>query len=140
MALAAIFGFMASIYFIAGAITMSGKNIQMLSGTYWDYNRHIAKALSSQRAEYISGSIALGLSFVLQLSSTLIPQSLLESHLLSLYNSICLIFLILLGTIYLSFCLYKSLRRSTYKKVLLARRTEEVEYQRQKALQHQKKK
>jgi hypothetical protein len=102
MALAAIFGFMASIYFIAGAITMSGKNIQMLFGTYWDYNRHIAKALSSQRAEYISGSIALGLSFVLQLPSALIPQSLLESHLLSLYNSICLIFLILLGTTYLS--------------------------------------
>jgi hypothetical protein len=134
----AILGFMASLFFIMGSITMSGKSIKTISGTYWNYNKHIAKSLSAQRAEYISGAIALGLSFLFQFFSAALPQLWLEYHPVSFQNGVYLILLVLLGTIYLASYTCRTLRKSTYKKVLIERKIEEKEYQRQKSLQASK--
>jgi hypothetical protein len=107
----------------------------MISGTYWDYNKHIAKSLSAQRAEYISGAIALGMAFLFQFFAAALPQEWLEYQPVSFQNGVYLICLVLLGTIYLALYSCRVLRKSTYKKVLIERKIEEEEYQRQKSLQ-----
>ena len=137
----AILGFIASLYFIVGSITMSGKSIKMLAGTYWDYNEHIAKALSSQRAQYISGALALCLAFIFQFCSVTLPQTILESNHLSYKNSVYSLLLVLLITLLLALRFQSFVKKSTDKSVLLEREKEEEEeeeYQRQKAIQQSK--
>jgi len=117
-------GFIASLYFIFGSISISGKSILMLSGTYWGYNKEIAKALSSQRAGHISGSLALFLAFLLQLCSVSLPQAFLASSPLPYENSV---YLILLSTLLLAFRFHAFARRATYKRVLSERQKEDKE-------------
>lgn len=131
-------GFIASIFFIFGSISMTPKNIDAIAGTYWDYNKHIAKALTSQRAEYISGSLSLSFAFLLQLLSTLLPYSTLESAPFNYKNSILLILLIILATLLISLRFYSYMKKTTYSKVQEIHREAEAEYQRQKSLQNNK--
>jgi hypothetical protein len=72
--LAACIGFMASIFFAIGALTMTPAKIQKVAATYWDSNQHWGDSIADQRADYIVGALLLLLSFSSQLAATLIPQ------------------------------------------------------------------
>jgi len=126
----AVLGFISSLFFIVGSITMTGKNIKMLSGTSWNYNEHIAKALSTQRAQYISGALALCLAFVLQFCSVALPKKLLEHTPFSYSNSVYLLLLILLITLFLALRFQSFVKKATDQSVTLERKIDKGKHER----------
>ena len=71
--IAATGGFAAAMFFCKGTVSLSNRAVFDLAGTYWKFNRSLADALVSQRAEYVAGAILLVISFAAQLAANLIP-------------------------------------------------------------------
>lgn len=79
--LAAVFGFIAAVFFCFGAALLRHKTIVVLAGTYWDFNVVQATAIVSQSAQYAVGALFLVVSFVLQVAAALTsPTALLLTN------------------------------------------------------------
>lgn len=78
--LGACLGFASALFFAAGAIFTSPKRVFHIAKSYWDINSHWADSICDQRADYISGSLLLVLSFSSQLSANLIPSDTQQSQ------------------------------------------------------------
>lgn len=73
--LSACIGLVAALFLCLGTARLSNQAIWLLSTTFWDFNPHVAKALSAQRAEYVAGAALLVLTFVIQLAANVYAAS-----------------------------------------------------------------
>jgi hypothetical protein len=73
--LAACIGFMASIFFAIGAMSMTPVKIFNIAASYWDANLPWGDSIADQRADYITGGLLLVMSFSLQLAANLVPPT-----------------------------------------------------------------
>ena len=73
--IASCVGIIGSLFFAIGIIRQSIESMASLSGTYWDSNPHLPKALAAQKADYLFGGGLITLAFVSQLSSFFAPAS-----------------------------------------------------------------
>jgi hypothetical protein len=62
-------GFVAGCLFCIGSVLNAPSSILEQATPYNDFNRHVAKSLTRQRAQYLVGSVFLFVSFVLQLGA-----------------------------------------------------------------------
>jgi hypothetical protein len=84
--IASCIGVIGSIFFAIGIIRQSVDSMAQLSGTYWDANPHLPKALAAQKADYLFGGGLITLAFVGQLSSFfVVSSSIVFSGLLAAY-------------------------------------------------------
>ena len=113
-----IFGFVASIFFITGSVSMSGKTIYLTTCAYYDFNKYSARNVSSQRAEYISGGLVLCMAFILQLFSEVLPRELLKYAPWSQWDTICVLALVALLLLLFSIRIYGIIYVKTYKSVV----------------------
>ena len=70
---AACFGIIGSLFFAIGVMRQSVDAMGRLSGSYWDSNPHMPKALATQKADYLFGGGLIVVAFVLQLVSFFVP-------------------------------------------------------------------
>jgi TRAP-type C4-dicarboxylate transport system permease small subunit len=68
---ASVLGLVSAIYFCIGSALSSSKRITEQSSTFWFFNEPLARSLSAQRAQYVTGALTLLLSFGLQIAATL---------------------------------------------------------------------
>ena len=78
---AACVGFMAALFFAAGAALTTPTKVFKTASMQWDMNEHWADALADQRADYLAGALLLLLSFASQLLANVFPSS-VEPYLL----------------------------------------------------------
>jgi hypothetical protein len=69
--IAATVGFVAAIFFCIGNAFNSVEKITLQSTQFWDFSEPVARALASQRAQYVTGGLLLLTSFVLQVAAAL---------------------------------------------------------------------
>ncbi len=125
---AASVGFLSAVFFCIGNALNTAKKILLQSTPRWDFSAPVARALSSQRAQYVVGALLLVVSFLLQvaaaLASSTTPAALPQS--LSAWPYLVLAVLLTTGLIAggLSVLLYKA----TMQKVI--RQEEERRQQR----------
>ena len=68
-------GAMSALFFAAGALFVSTKDLYEITSGAWDVERHLwGDSIADQRANYIAGALLLLLSFGLQLAATLTPS------------------------------------------------------------------
>ena len=68
-------GAMSAMFFAAGALFVSTKDLYEITSGEWDVERHVwGDSIADQRADYIVGALLLLVSFGLQLAATLIPS------------------------------------------------------------------
>lgn len=65
-------GFAAALFFCVGNISNSPARIVDQAAMRWDFSEPVARALASQRAQYIAGALLLVLSFALQVAAPLV--------------------------------------------------------------------
>jgi amino acid permease len=130
----AILGFVASLIFIHGSITMTGKSIHVLSSTRLGFNRLGTKSLTKQKANYISGALILCLAFFLQLCTAAFPQEWLEYNLLPSLCAYLLAAALFLLVCFVAYCVSCKVQKSTYKAALQARREEREEKRKRELL------
>ncbi len=129
---AAFLGFIASIFFIFGSLKMTGKGIKQIACTYWNFNKYVAKALISQKVEYILGALFLGLSFSVQMATYLLPRELLQTNLSFSKTSSGLFFSLALLGVGLACRFRVWLLKYTTRQVTTEQKKEEREYRRSK--------
>ena len=83
---ASVAGFVSALSFCVGNIFNTVENITLQSTPFWDFNKHLAKALVTQKAQYLTGGLFLFLSFILQLCSA-IPSTISSMPLEPPYQS-----------------------------------------------------
>jgi hypothetical protein len=54
---AASVGFLAAIFFCVGNVMNSSDKILLQATPFWDFSEPVARALASQRAQYITGDL-----------------------------------------------------------------------------------
>ena len=86
--LAAGAGTLSAAFFAIGTLRQSDRTIFEIAGTYYDVNKHLAEALSEQRAEYAVGAFLLLATFLLQVSANIVPPTLQPSFLQSEWMAI----------------------------------------------------
>lgn len=62
-------GFVGTIFLAQGVLRQSDYAISRQVGTDWDWNKELAKAISSQKAEYLVGVILILIAFILHIGS-----------------------------------------------------------------------
>lgn len=68
-------GAMSALFFAAGALFVSTKDLYEITSGEWSVERHVwGDSIADQRANYIVGALLLLLSFGLQLAATLVPS------------------------------------------------------------------
>ena len=72
---AACLGFLAALFFAAGAAFTTPTKVFKTASMQWDMNEHWADTLADQRADYIAGALLLLLSFASQLLANIAPSS-----------------------------------------------------------------
>lgn len=85
--ISALFGFIASIFFIFGVLKLNAKEITKQAATKYGGNPNISNAMSLQKADYTIGALYLLISFLLLILKTLIPQ---EWTILQSQSIVCL--------------------------------------------------
>lgn len=68
---AASVGFVAAVLFCVGNALNVCEEILLQATPFWDFNKHLAKSLTAQRAQYIVGAVHLFFAFILQLAAAL---------------------------------------------------------------------
>lgn len=68
---AATVGFVAALFFCIGNSLNTSAKILLQATPYWDFSAPVARALASQRAQYVAGALLLVASFVLQVAAVL---------------------------------------------------------------------
>jgi uncharacterized membrane protein YkvI len=69
--IAASVGFMSAVFFCIGGVFCSAKQITLQSTPFWDFNEHVARSLTAQRAQFIVGALLLVVAFLLQVAAAL---------------------------------------------------------------------
>ena len=116
--IAATVGFIAAIFFCIGNAFNSIEKITLQSTQFWDFSEPIARALASQRAQYVTGGLLLLVSFVLQISAALASSTNIASMPQTLLFWPYLLLTVLLLTFALSLCFYCYFYKTTIYKVL----------------------
>jgi hypothetical protein len=123
---AASVGLVSAVFFCIGNALNSVEKITLQSSMFWDFSEPVARALASQRAQYVTGGLLLLASFALQVLAALASST----------NSVCLpqwlhtwpylVLTVLVPTGLVSYfgCLF--LDRLTIKKVLLRHQEKEA--------------
>ena len=62
----ACLGFVGAILFAAGVLRQRNEDITHAADTFWDSNPHVLAMLTAQKAQYLAGAVAVGLSFAAQ--------------------------------------------------------------------------
>ena len=73
--LGAAMGFMAALFFVAGAMRMRPVDIQGIAQGRWDFHEPLANALSEQKAQYLAGAASPVASFSLRIAANFAPPS-----------------------------------------------------------------
>lgn len=111
-------GFVAAVLFCIGNAFNASEDIVLQATPFWDFNRHLARALTAQRAQYVVGAVLLFFAFVLQLAAALAssdrPAPLPET----LRTWGALLAAVLVPVSLLSWLSVSSLFRSTFARVL----------------------
>ena len=69
-------GAMSALFFAAGALFVSTKDLYEITSGAWDVERHVwGDSIADQRADYIVGALLLLLSFASQLAANLVPST-----------------------------------------------------------------
>lgn len=68
---AASVGFVSAVFFCIGNALNSAKKIEMQATPQWDFMESVARALTAQRAQYVTGALLLVVSFLLQVAASL---------------------------------------------------------------------
>ena len=76
---ASVVGLVSAIYFCIGSALSSSERITEQSSTFWFFNEPLARSLSAQRAQYVTGALTLLISFGLQIAATLASTANLAS-------------------------------------------------------------
>lgn len=74
----ACFGVIGSLFFAIGVMRQTVDAMAKLSGTHWDFNPHMVRALASQKADYLFGGGLIFVAFGFSLFSFLFTQSNIE--------------------------------------------------------------
>ncbi len=126
--IALLSGFLSSVWFIKGTVSLNGETINLLSRTYWDQNPCLEESFARQRAEYILGALFLCLSFSVQLAIHLIPLKFLLSCPLSLENSISCVLDIFFALLLLSWWIYRLQKAKIETEIIIAQQKEDEIY------------
>lgn len=71
---AASVGFVAAVFFCIGNFMNTSESIFKQSRPFMDISKHIAHALSAQRAQYVVGALLLVVAFLLQVLAVVAPK------------------------------------------------------------------
>ena len=113
--LAACIGFMASMFFAIGAMSMTPVKIFNIAASYWDANQPWGDSIADQRADYITGGLLLVMSFSLQLAANLVPPtsepSLLQPYGCAIAGIAAAFALLLVCSVLLRYAIAKTTRK-----------------------------
>ena len=132
--LSASIGIVGSLFFAIGVVRQSTEAMARLSGSYYDSNPHMPRALSAQKADYVFGGGLILIAFSLQFLSFLAPNSMAveQPHVRS----------VLLAALAATVIVFFALRLASTKLALHFEQKvndfiqrEEEEHQRQRAIQ-----
>jgi hypothetical protein len=124
---ASTIGFISAIFFCVGNATNSVEKIILLLTPFWDFSETIARALASQRAQYLTGGLLLLISFALQLLATVASSNISANLPQFLHAWPYLIFSIFAPVALASWVGCRAIDRLVIEKVLLRRK--EIEEQ-----------
>ena len=111
-------GAMSAMFFAAGALFVSTKDLYEITSGAWDVERHVwGDSIADQRADYIVGALLLLVSFGLQLAATLIPSCEQSSPFQPLGCAIAEIAAVLVLVLGCSLCFRASHAHSTKKQL-----------------------
>ena len=123
---ASIVGFISAIFFCIGNLSSLVEKIAHQASTYWSFNESLARALASQRAQYVTGALLLLASFSLQVLATLASSTTRASLPLLLHTWPYLVLAVFVPTALTSWFSCRALGEKTIKQVL-ARNQEMLE-------------
>jgi hypothetical protein len=115
---ASVVGFVSAIFFCVGNALNSVEKITLQSTMFWDASEPIARALSSQRAQYITGGLLLVISFSLQVFASVTSSTNPATLPLLLHTWPYLVFAIFVPTSFVSWIFCLKLEQNTISKVL----------------------
>jgi hypothetical protein len=115
---AASVGLVSAVFFCIGNASNSVDKISLQSTPFWDFSEPVARALASQRAQYIIGGLLLLASFSLQVAAALASSTTLAALPQFLQFWPCLVLSVIAATGLLSGLACVCLDRSTINKVL----------------------
>jgi hypothetical protein len=130
--IAASVGFLSAIFFSIGNILNSVERITLQATPFWDFSEPVARALASQRAQYVTGGLLLLASFVLQVLAALVSSTTPANLPQWLCTGPRLVLSVLAPIGFLSWLFCNFLDRSTIGKVL-SRQAEELATEEQAA-------
>ena len=126
---ASAIGFVSAIFFCIGNASNSVKKITLLSTSFWDFSEPVARALTAQRAQYVTGGLLLLFAFGLQVLATLASSTTPVSLPQCLHTGPYLVLSVLAPTALLSWWGCWALDRKTIDKVLSRHREQLAEEQ-----------
>jgi len=124
-------GFLAAMFFCIGNIMNTANSILLQSSPFWDFSELVARALASQRAQYVVGALLLVISFALQVAAVLASSTKIANLPQYINTWPCLVLVVLIPSGLLAACFSAFLYKSTIMKVL-----QMVEEQMQKEENH----
>ena len=116
---ASIVGFVAAIFFCIGNASNSVEKIAQQASTYWSFNVALARALASQRAQYVTGALLLLASFALQVLATVASSTTPASLPQLLHTWPYLALAVFVPTAFVSWFGCRALGEKTIKQVLV---------------------
>ena len=115
---ASIVGLMSAILFCIGTVSNSVEKIVQQAGTYWSFNESLARALASQRAQYVTGALLLLTAFALQVLATVASSTTPANLPQLLHTWPYLALVVLVPTVFVSWFGCRALGEKTIKQVL----------------------
>lgn len=117
--IAASVGFMSAVFFCIGGVFSSAKQITLQSTPFWDFNEHVARALTAQRAQFVVGALLLVVAFLLQVAAALASATNPANLPQWLGTWPCLVLAVLVSTGLAAGGLSALLYKSTMRKILV---------------------
>lgn len=115
---ASVIGFVSAIFFCIGNAFNSVEKITLQSTMFWDFSEPVARALASQRAQYVTGGLLLLISFALQVLATVASSTNLSALPQLLHTWPYLVLSVLAPTLLVSWFFCQKLDQATIGKVL----------------------
>ena len=115
---ASAIGVLSAVFFCIGNAFNSTEKIVSQSGTWYDFNEPLARALAAQRAQYVTGGLLLFIAFGFQVWAALAPPIALANLPRWLGTWYCLILAVLILCGCFSWLGCRAIERSTIDKVM----------------------
>ena len=115
---AATVGFAAAVFFCVGNVLNTAERITDQASPRWDFSEPVARALASQRAQYVVGAGLLVIAFLLQVASALASSTAPAALLGWLHLWPCFVLVVLVPTLALAAICASLLYKATMRKVL----------------------